>query len=365
MQLTNGSVAPGFETVQAEFVHNFLRRGEVGAACAVYHQREKVVDLWGGLRDKDTGQPWERDTLVPVFSTTKGLASMALAHAHSSGLLDYEERVAAYWEDFAQNGKYTITVRQLLAHQAGLCAVDVPLDYETLTDADRTATTLARQTPAWIPGANHGYHAQTLGLYEAELIRRIDPLHRTLGQYFRDEIALPMELDCYIGLPDDIPASRIATLVGSAPWRLLLNVRKLGWPLLSALLNPSSLTARAFNATTCYKDVASYNQRHLQIIEFPSANGIATARSIAAVYGEFATGGTQLGLKVATTNALSQPAIAPTNAAAFGMPGTGGSFAFADPDKRVGYAYVMNKCGFYPVDDPREKAIRDAVYRCL
>ena len=160
------------------FADNFARRRELGGACCAYHRGEKVVDLWGGIRNKQTGEPWEQDTMVIVYSATKGLAAMTLAIAHSRGWLDYEERVCTYWPEFAQQGKERITVRQLLAHQAGLYALDEPVDRSLVADLDRLAVVLARQKPAWEPGTRQAYHAITLGFYESELLRRIDPQHR-------------------------------------------------------------------------------------------------------------------------------------------------------------------------------------------
>ena len=157
------------------FAENFRRRREIGAACCVYHKNEKVVDLWGGIRDIETGETWKEDTLALVYSTTKGLAAMTLAIAHSRGWLNYDERVCKYRPDFGQNGKERITVRQLLAHQAGLFAFDEPVDKETAADLDRLAEILARQKPAWEPGTRQGYHAITLGFMKVncyeELIR--------------------------------------------------------------------------------------------------------------------------------------------------------------------------------------------------
>src|SRR6185295_16810799 len=161
-----GSVSAGFEPVRDAFVENFSRRKELGAACCIYRHGEKVVDLWGGIRDKATGEPWEKDTMVLVHSTTKGLAAMTLALAHSRGWLDYEERVCVYWPEFAQRGKETITVRQLLAHHAGLFALGEPVDLSVVADLDRLAVVLARQKPAWEPGTRQAYHALTLGFYE-------------------------------------------------------------------------------------------------------------------------------------------------------------------------------------------------------
>ena len=207
-----GHVSRGFEAVRAAFADNFARRRELGGACCAYHRGEKVVDLWGGVRNKQTGEPWEQDTMVIVYSATKGLAAMTLAIAHSRGWLDYEERVCTYWPEFAQQGKERITVRQLLAHQAGLYALDEPLDRSLVADLDRLAVVLARQKPAWEPGTRQAYHGITLGFYESELLRRIDPQHRSLGQFFQDEIASPLGLDVYIRLPEDIPNSRLATM---------------------------------------------------------------------------------------------------------------------------------------------------------
>ena len=180
-RLVHGHVSRGFEAVRDAFEENFARRHELGGACCVYHRGEKVVDLWGGIRNKATGEPWERDTMVVVHSATKGLAAMTLAIAHSRGWLDYDERVATYWPEFAQNGKETITVRQLLAHQAGLFAFDEPVDRSVVADPDRLAAVMARHKPAWEPGTRQAYHGLTLGFYEGELMRRVDPRHRTPG----------------------------------------------------------------------------------------------------------------------------------------------------------------------------------------
>ena len=176
----DGFVAPGFEEVRDEFERNFAERGEIGAAVAAYWRGEKVVDLWGGRRSPEGDAPWNEDTMVVVMSTTKGLAAMTLAVANAYGWLDYDAPVARYWPEFAQNGKAAITVRQLLAHEAGLVLLDEKLTIERLRDLDDVARLLARQTPAWPPGTRHGYHTMSLGLYMQELIRRADPVHRTL-----------------------------------------------------------------------------------------------------------------------------------------------------------------------------------------
>src|ERR671933_353014 len=212
--VVHGEVAPGFEPVRAEFERNLARRRELGAACAAYENGRKVVDLWGGIRDARSGAPWEEDTLVVCYSTSKGLAAMTLALAHSRGWLDYDEHVAAYWPEFAQAGKGGVTVRQLLGHEAGLPVIDERLRTSTLKDFDRLAAAIARQRPLWPPGERHGYHGISLGWYEGELLRRVDPERRSLGRFFAEEIARPLGLDFHFGVPDGVPHERVATLVG-------------------------------------------------------------------------------------------------------------------------------------------------------
>ena len=177
----SGHVEPEFEAVRESFVENFTRRNELGAACCIYYRGEKVVDLWGGVRNKQTCEPWEEDTMVIVFSATKGMSGLAMALAHSRGLFDYDERISKYWPEFAQQGKDKITVRQLLAHQAGLFAIDETGDKSIIAYLDRLAVVLARQKPAYEPGTRQVYHGITLGYYESELLRRVDPKHRSIG----------------------------------------------------------------------------------------------------------------------------------------------------------------------------------------
>ena len=390
-----GDVDDGYGPVADAFRRNFAERHEIGAACAVYHDGRKVVDLWGGYRDGVTRAAWEQDTLVPMFSTTKGVASMAVAVAHSRGLLDYDAPVAGYWPEFAANGKEHVTVRQLLSHQAGLCAIDAPLGLPDLVDLDRVAAVVAQQAPAWEPGTRHGYHGITLGWYEGELIRRVDPQHRTLGRFFAEEVAEPLGLEFFIGLPDRVPAERVARIHGYSPPEMLLHLHEFPARFVFAFLNPRSLTYRTFGNARITGLVNEYNRRELQRAEIPAANGIGEPRAVARAYGEFATGGRTLGLSEATLDALSRPAVPPSGGRidlvlhiesvfslgyvkpfprfrfgsgadlAFGTPGAGGSFGFADPDVGVGFASAMNRTGFRLYDDPRELALRDALYRCL
>ena len=198
-----GDVAEGFGAVADAFKSNFVTRGEVGAAIAVYREGHKLVDLWGGWRDQDRGRRWDAETLVPVFSTTKGMSAAAMAVAHSRGLFQLDEPVASYWPEFAQHGKEGVTVRQLLAHEAGLAVIDQRLDLATIADPEQLGAVLAAQTPKWSPGTAHGYHAQTLGWYESQLLRRVDPARRSIGAFFADEVAAPLSARFFIGLTDD------------------------------------------------------------------------------------------------------------------------------------------------------------------
>jgi CubicO group peptidase (beta-lactamase class C family) len=393
MSLTNshsieGFAVSGFEAVRQAFADNFTRRGELGGACCAYHHGDKVVDLWGGVRNKQTGEPWERSTMVIVHSATKGLAAMTLALAHSRRWLDYDERVCTYWPEFAQQGKERITVRQLLAHQAGLFALDEPIDRSIVADLDRLAVVLARQKPAWEPGTRQAYHAITLGYYESELLRRIDPQRRSLGQFFQDEIASPLGLDVYIRLPEEVPDSRLATITRPRQIDMLL-----GFPLRLALdaMNRRSRIVRALRGSELPHDEGRVYARNFEV---PSGGAVGTARAIAYAYSVFATGGRELGLRKETLDLLAAPAIRPTrgfydeclksdgvqfslgfmkpspawpfgSSGSFGAPGAGGSLGFADPTAGVGYAYVTNQMGTCLTGDPRDVALREALYSAL
>ncbi len=383
-----GHVSRGFEAVREAFAENFVRRRELGGACCAFYRGEKVVDLWGGIRNKRTGEPWEQDTMVIVYSATKGLAAMTLAIAHSRRWLDYEEPVCAYWPEFAQNGKERITVRQLLAHQAGLFALDEAVDRGLIADPDRLAGVLARQKPAWEPGTRQAYHAITLGFYEGELLRRVDPQHRSLGQFFQDEIATPLGLDVYIRLPEAIPNSRLASM---APPSLIEMLRGFGLRFTLEAMNRRSNIHRALIGSQFPHDEQRIYARNFEV---PSGGAVGTARAIAHAYSVFVTGGLELGLRPKTLELLAAPAIPPTrgyydecmkvdgmqfslgfmkssrawpfgSAGSFGSPGAGGSLGFSDPRAGIGYAYVTSKMGTRLTGDPRDVALRAALYSAI
>jgi CubicO group peptidase (beta-lactamase class C family) len=312
---------------------------------------------------------------------------MTLALANARGWLDYDAPVARYWPEFAQNGKADVTVRQLLGHEAGLVLLDEELRIGDMRDLDAVARLLARQKPTWPPGTRHGYHTMSLGLYMQELIRHVDPAHRTLGRFFHEEIAVPLGIEFYIGLPPEIPDERLATVKTLSIARGLLALPRTPPAMLKKYFQPGSMIRKSF----LFSDL-SWNDRRTLEVELPAGNGVGTARAMARAYSAFAEGGAELGLTPETFARIT--ALPPTDhpedevlgiptyfslgflrpgpevwfgssPRAFCAPGAGGSFAFADPDAHLGYAYVMNKLDFYYNDDPREKPLRDAVYRAI
>jgi CubicO group peptidase (beta-lactamase class C family) len=384
--LVHGTVAPGWEPVRDAFVENFTRRGELGGAVCVYEHGRNVVDLWGGVRDEATGAPWEADTLVVVHSATKGMAAMGTALAHSRGWLDFDERVATYWPEFAQNGKERITVRQLLAHQAGLFGFDEPVDREVIADPDRLADVLARQRPAWEPGERQAYHAISLGFYESELLRRIDPAHRTLGRFFADEIAAPLGIEFYLRVPESLPDDRLARLDPLTWWQ---TIRSVSVPLAIDAMRKRSVLRRSLIENPGTGFYVEPERVYARELEAPSGLGVGTARAMAKAYGVFASGGHELGLRPETLVELMAPArparrgfydecmrgpakfslgfMKPSESVpfghpgAFGAPGAGGSMAYADPEVGIGYAYVTNRMALDLSGDPRDLALRNAI----
>jgi CubicO group peptidase (beta-lactamase class C family) len=395
-----GDVEEGYGKVADAFRRNFTEYGEIGAACAVYQNGRKVVDLWGGYRDERTGAPWEEVTLVYWASATKGMAAMAILVAHSRGWLDFDEPVATYWPEFAQNGKEGIILRQLLSHQAGLAALDKKLDLATAADLDARAALLAAQRPLWPPGTRQGYHAWTFGWGEGEVLRRVNPQGRSLGRFFADEVAAPLGIEFYIGLPDEIEAGRVAAVhFKHSEWLRFLP--QMPWRFVIAMLNPRSLTSRAIRLLPG-PPVGGIEDERIRAyvrVEFYSGFGIGQVRGVARAYGALATGGQELGFRPETLQAVEAPPMPPTGGSrdlvayssdmvfslgyvrpvpgqqfgtaagrAFGQHGGGGSGGFADPDVGIGFAYAPNRLSLFDMHmrgDPRKDALMDALYEVL
>jgi len=377
----DGWCDPRFAAVREAFVENFSHRGERGAAVCLTIGHIVVCDLWGGWRDEAGSRPWERRTLVNLFSIGKGLSAAVVARLIGEGLLDADAPVARYWPEFAAAGKGTVTVRQLVSHQAGLPAVRPRLAPGAMLDHDEMAGALAAQAPWWEPGSGHGYHTNTFGFLVGELVRRVTG--RTLGTVLREEIAGRLGADVHIGLAgSDEP--RVADFLwpgDPAPDVEPPDLTDDQLMEFNAYFNPSGLSGAGV-----------VNTRAWRAAEIPSTNGHGTARGVARVYEALAAGGAVDGVQVVDTAALdaaveeqvdgedrilhrrsrfglgfqlTQPErpLGP-NPRAFGHFGAGGSLGFCDPDAGVAFGYVMNEMG-PRWQNPRNRALIDAIYASL
>jgi CubicO group peptidase (beta-lactamase class C family) len=383
--MVEGTCEPAFAAVRSEFAANLERRGELGAAVCVYVDGAPVVDLWGGYRDAARTRPWARDTIACVASSGKGPAAVCLLRLVERGLVALDEPVATYWPEFGQQGKGTITVRWLLSHRAGLPAIRKDMTTESMYDWFPFVEALAQETPWWIPGTQHGYHALTFGFLVGEVVRRASG--RSIGRYLREEIAEPLDADIHFGVSADDDARVAEIRVGSGAEAASPSF----WALLAA--DPASMSARAFFNPP--RPPQGMNTRAWRAAEIPASNAHASARGLARLYAALACDGRLNGAHVlgvetirAATHEQSNGVDAviqmqsrfglgfwlPTPAApfgarvrAFGHPGRGGSVGFADPTARVGFGYVPNQYvdGSLSEPDPRAKALVDAVYRSL
>ncbi len=381
----NGECDSRFSRVRDAFIKNFEQFNEVGASASVVVDGKCVVDIWAGHADHAKTLPWNRDTIVNVWSTTKGLCAMSAHRLADQGKLDLDAPVAKYWPEFAQAGKGSIPVTALLNHQAGLPAIRVKLAPDDIYNWEKVTTELARQETWWIPGTKHGYHAITFGWLVGEVVRRVSG--KSLGTYFRDEIAKPLGAEAYIGIGPEFDARVAETIYAPEP--------KPGEPNLFADMakDPTSVGAMTmFNPPTVFSP-ATTNGRAWRGSEIPGANGHANARALARIYGALARGGEVDGVRLFgpreiercyTEQSKGQDAVLPLttrfglgfmlsqpkaemgpNPHAFGHPGAGGSIGFADPDAKVGFGYAMNQMGSDPLLDERPAALIAALYASL
>ena len=368
------------------FLENFSEFGELGASVSVWHRGEEIVSLAGGFKDRQHEHRWTKDTMVLVWSATKGLAAACLLHACEKNGVELTTPVAAVWPEFAQAGKERITIVEMLSHQAGLAALSAPAP---VMDHEAVAAALAASAPLWPLGEGHGYHPRTFGFLIDETLRRITG-GRTLRSYWCEEFAEPLGLEVWIGLPPDRvqePAS-IYPAKTSPPK---------GDIFYTAFLTPSSLTSRAFASPRGLFSVASMNAPEARTASFGAFGGIGSARGLAKFYAMLAEGGALEGrrwfepstLDWMTTTLTQGPDRVllletafsagymrdPIDAAghklrtnfgpsprAFGHPGAGGSHAFADPENRVSFAYVMNQMEPGVLPGPKSLRLIDALY---
>jgi CubicO group peptidase (beta-lactamase class C family) len=392
----HGLLEPGFEPVRDAFLHNFAKGRELGAAFCVHVGGRKVVDIWAGYFDEAGTRPYGDDALQLVFSTTKGATAICANVLAQRGELDLDAPVSEYWPEFAKESKEALPVRYLLTHQAGLPAVDRHLSPEELWAWDPAIEALEAQAPFWEPGTAHGYHAVSYGYLVGEVVRRVTG--RSLGTFFAEEIARPLGLEFYIGLPAELEA-RVSPLAtepidvpadGSGPE---------GGAGANALAGfASTLLARALSMGGAIRDVAYLNQREWHAAEVPAANGITNARSLSRLYAAligpvdggpsqplfepaqlekartvhtsgpdqvFASVGMPLeqriGLGFWRANEFAQFG----GEGAFGHSGAGGSYGFCDPELGLSVGYVMNKMSASIVGDPRARRLVNAVYQCV
>lgn len=381
--LTVNRVVPGWETVRDAFVEGFNNGEEHGAQVAVYHRGECVVDLVGGWKDKEHTQPYGEDALQVVFSTTKGIASLAVAMCVEEGLLDYSATVATYWPEFAAKGKENITVAQLLSHRAGLYTVDGPITLEEALHWDTVTQRLANTAPRFDVNSTHGYHAITFGWLAGELVRRVTG--KSLGTFVRDHITSPLDADFFIGLPEELEP-RVARLLAHPIPKFPPDIARI----MMERSAPGTKGAEALGLNGAFGPGA-FNKPEVHRAEIPGANGIGNARSLARIYA--ATVGEVDGVRLIGEDVRRQATISNTPAGemdvvlisetvfamgfmlhcdrslfsgegAFGHNGAGGSVSFADPHRNMGFSYVMNTMMTVYDEDPRRSRLIRAATAC-
>jgi len=364
------------------FRENFEKFGELGAAVSIWQNGKPIVDLCSGFCDARHEKPWGADTLVLIWSATKGMGSACVLHVLQEHRIGIDRCVAEFWPEFAQAGKEKITLSQLLSHQAGLCALDVQVD---ILDYGAVIRALEVQKPLWLPGTAHGYHARTFGFLLDELVRRI--AGKTLSRYWREVFAEPLGLDLWIGLPEE-QNPRVATVYAAKSGR-----RAEPKKFYSDLTTPGTLASKTFTSPYGLNSISGMNAPAIRAQPIVSFGGIGSASALAKFYSILASGGKLDGqtffsdetiawmtttLTDGTDRVFQIPTAFsagfmkdPRNAVrrmfgpspnAFGHPGAGGSYAFADPENRISFAYVMNQMEQSLL--PNEKSLRlvDEVY---
>ena len=368
----HGFAAPGFEPVREAFAANFGREAayrEVGASLTVYRRGECLVDLWGGHADRAGTKEWRRDTLVNLWSTTKAVAAMCVALLVERGALDYGQRVATIWPEFAAAGKEEVTLAEVLSHQAGLPGFAAPTGIEDLYDQQLCAARLAAQAPLWEPGTANGYHAVTYGLLVAEIVRRADG--RPIGQFLAEELAGPLKADFHIGLPAALESEVAETIPPDRP-------ADLG----AIEMNPATVMALASPSM----DAARANDKAWRAAEMPALNGHGSAQGIARLYAGLIGGAflSETVLDAMTAVAADRPdlviginpkwgmGIAHNESgmfgpepATFGHSGWGGSFGCAHRPSGIAIGYALNHMGPELVGDPRATGLCGAIFKCL
>jgi len=384
-----GYVSPGFGAVADRFRRNFSDFGEAGAALSILHEGRRVVDIWAGRRNA-AGAPWQEDTVVPVFSASKGLVAITCLVAASAGRFSLDDEVSRYWPRFARLGKAGITIRQILDHKSGLVLFGRPVTRVDLADRRRMSAVIEDMRPRWRPGSAWGYHLATFGALLAEILARADPQARSFARIFEEDVARPLQLSFRFGLSNALADERRAFIMPQSAGQILRGLREAPASLRHQAFNPFGFLLRTLVEI---RDIRM-NARGWLRNEFPSANGVGEARAMATLYAALAESRNALGIRADLLAEIAGPAAVPPSgsrdrvmgvegswrsgfmkpsgvfrfspsARAFGMPGFGGAFAFYDPDRDLAFAYTPNRAGLLPFNDPREVALREAVYAVL
>jgi len=389
----SGKCDPKFARVHEEFERNFKEREEVGASVCVTLNGETVVDLWGGTANVDSGQPWKEDTVSVVFSCTKGATALCAHILASRGLLDIDTPVVKYWPEFGKAGKENITVKMLLNHTAGLPHVRKPLPQGAFYNWDIIVRALEEQEPFWEPGTRHGYQMFVFGWLVGEVVRRVSG--KSLGRFFQEEVAKPLGLDFWIGLPEEIEP-RVSKTIPVDPQQMM------DTPFGRSMLDPNSIQSLCFTNDGGALMVDGVDSRAYHAAEIPGAGGITNARGLAGMYAPLACGGSLKGVDLVDRDTLARMSAVSSATSqditlltpirftlgfgrsidnrrqppglqdslilgedAFGWPGAGGHIGFADPGERMSFGYTMNKMGLGVMLNPRGQSLVDAAYISL
>lgn len=387
-----GYVHNDYRKISDSFVENFTSHGEIGASLCVYHKHQKVIDIWGGFKDIDRKESWNKDTVVPIFSTTKAISSACLSLLQSRGLFDYKDKVSKYWSNFQTNGKEIITIEELLQHRAGLSAIDKKLDIDTIGNHEKLEQIIERQTPHWKSGEYQGYHVWNIGWYISSLISKVDDKNRYLKEFLEQEVLPNIEGEIRIGIDKDYDLRKIAKL---KPFSKFKGLFLMPFRFVVEFFKPWSLTFKSMLNPSFVSNHTNFNKPSVLQLEMGAGGGIANARGLASFIDALSDDKHKLGLSKETLNYIMTYPKEPSKGfvdivfrqdlfrfhagfvkpsekhnfsqskKAFGGFGAGGSFVLHDPDKSVTIAYTMNKMSSQMMNMDREVNIRESVYKTI
>ncbi len=387
-----GYIKKDYTEIANSFRKNFEIFGELGASLCIYHNHEKVIDIWGGHKDLKKSKEWDENTVVPIFSTTKAIASSCLAICHSRGLFDYKSKVCEHWPEFGTENKKEITIEQLLQHRAGLSAINEKLNIEKIKNRKFLDKVIAKQKPLWYPGHYQGYHVWNIGWYISSLLSRIEPQKRFLKEFIEQEVLPNIEGEVRIGVDNNYNWSNIATL---RPFSKLKGLFSMPIKFVFEFFKPWSLSFKSMLNPSFVSNHSNFNKPKILQLELGAGGGIGNARGLASLIDSLTDENHPLHLKKDTLEYLMKYPEAPIKGwedivfkqdafrfhagfmkpsknhdfaksiTAFGGFGAGGSFVFHDPEYKFTVAYTMNKMSSKMMNMNRELNIRNSVYKTI